>query len=231
MAIADKIQLNAQARTVTGQKVKTVRKQGFLPAVVYGHDFKPVNIQIPFKEFEKVYTEAGESTLVYLNIDGQTHPTIIHDVIRDPVSDVLQHADFYKVRLDEKIHADIQLNFIGEAPAVKSLGGILVKNITQLEVEGFPQDLPNKMDVDISKLIDFKSHILVKDLPFSSKIIVKAKPEEIICLIQEPISEEQLKADLETPTSTTEDVEIIKKEKPEEEPTEGEITTETPEKK
>jgi large subunit ribosomal protein L25 len=227
MAKTDKIQLTAENREVIGRKVKTIRKKGMLPAVVYGHNFESLSVQIPFKDFEKVYTEAGESTLVYLNVDGKELPTIIHDVVTDPISDKYLHADFYKVRLDEKIHAKIELEFVGEAPAIKSLGGILVKNISEIEVEGFPQDLPNKMEVDISKLIDFKSHITVKDLPFSSKVAVKAKPEEIVVLIQEPISEEELKAQLETPTTAPEEVEVIKKEKPEGEPAEETPAPET----
>lgn len=213
-----KIELKAGKRELMGKKVKTLRHQGFIPAVVYGHKFPSISIQVPTKDFEKVYTEASESTLVYLNVDGQSYPTIIHDVVRDPLNDKFQHADFYKVKLDEKIHAKIQLNFIGEAPAVKSLGGILVKNISEIEVEGFPQDLPNKIDVDISGMTEFRSHILIGDLPISDKINIKIKPEEIVALIQEPISEEELKAQLETPVAAApEEVEVIKKEKLEEE--------------
>lgn len=213
----DKIQLKAELRDVTGRKVKAIRRAGFVPAVVYGRGLEPLIIQVPLKDFEKVYTEAGESTLVYLDVDSQSYPTIIHDVVKDPISDSLQHADFYKVRLDEKIHAKIPLNFVGESPAVKELAGILVKNVSELEVEGLPQDLPHDIKVDISSLKEFKDQILVKDLKISDKIVIEAKPEDIITLIQEPISEEELKAQLETPTVAAEDVEVIKKEKVEEE--------------
>jgi len=233
MSTSSKIQLNVEKRGIVGKQVKTLRRGGFVPAVVYGHGFQPINIQIAANEFEKTYMEAGESSLVYLNLDGREYPTIIHDVALDPVSDKYLHADFYKVRLDEKINANIQLEFIGESPAVRSLNGILVKNINEIEVEGFPQDLPNKIVVDISGMVDFKSQILVRDLLFSSKISVKAKPDEIVALIQEPISEEELKAQLETPTAVApEEVEVIKKEKPEEAPTEEASVKETaPEKK
>ncbi len=190
-----------------------------MPAVVYGHNFKPLSIQVPLKDFERVYAEAGESTVVYLKVNDQDYPTIIHDVVRDSVSDAYLHADFYKVRLDEKIHAKIPLNFIGESPAIKDLGGILVKNISEIEVEGFPQDLPHQVEVDISGLVEFKSHILVKDLAISNKLDVKAEQDSIVALIQEPISEEELKAQLEAPVvGTPEEVEVIKKEKAEEEP-------------
>ena len=213
----EKVTLQTQPRTIIGRQVKSLRKMGFVPAVVYGRGFKPISIQVTLKDFERVYAEAGESTVVYLKVNNQDYPAIIHDVTRDAVSDAYLHADFYKVRLDEKISARIELNFVGEAPAVKSLGGILVKNMSEIEVEGFPQDLPHEIAVDISVLAEFKSHILVKDLPISSKLEVKAEPEAIVALIQEPISEEELKAQLETPAATAEEVEVIKKEKPEEE--------------
>ncbi len=229
----NKIELKAETRSIIGRKVKAVRRAGFVPAVIYGRGLEPLIIQVPIKDFEKVYTEAGESTLVYLDVSGQSYPTIIHDIVKDPINDKIQHADFYKVNLDEKIHAKISLSFIGESLAVKGLGGILVKNISELEVEGLPQDLPHNIEVDISSLNQFNDHILVKDLPISNKIIIKAKLEDIVALIQEPISEEELKAQLETPVVTApEDVEVIKKEKLEEEPAEEIPTKEaTPEQK
>lgn len=210
-----KIQLQAILRTVTGRPVKTLRQGGFVPGVVYGHNFVPINVQVPVKQFSQVYGEAGQSSLVYLDVKGEQYPTIIHAVARDPISDAFQHADFYKVRLDEKIHAKVPLVFVGEAPAIKELGGILVKNLNEIEVAGLPQDLPHEFTVDISKLAQFNSHITIADLAIASNLTVTAKPEEVVALIQEPISEEELKAQLETPTATAEEVEVIKKEKPE----------------
>lgn len=217
-----KVQLKAQPRTIVGREVKSLRRQGLLPAVVYGRGFSTLNLQVPRKEFEKVYAEAGESTLVYLDVAGEQYPTIIHAVVRDPLSDILQHADFYKVNLAEKIHAKIPLVFKGEAPAVKELGGILVKNINEIEVEGLPQDLPHEIVVDITKLVQFNSHITLGDLAIATNLTVTNKLEEVVALVQEPISEEELKAQLETPAATAEEVEVIKKEKPEGEPAEGE---------
>lgn len=214
----EKVQLTAETRNIIGRKVKTLRKGGFVPAVVYGHGFDSLPIQISKKDFEKIYAKAGESTLVYLNVGKDQYPTIIHDVARDPISEEFQHADFYKVRLDEKIKAKIPLAFLGESAAVKGLGGILVKNISELEIEGLPQDLPHEISVDISLLKELRSHILVRDLKIAGNLVVHAKPEDIIALVQEPISEEELKAQLETPAAVApEEVEVIKKEKPEEE--------------
>ena len=226
--------MQAEPRNVTGKKVKSLRREGFVPAVIYGQGFKSLTIQVPVKDFEKVYAEAGESSVIYLNLGENNYPTIIQDVARDPMSDKFLHADFYKVRLDEKIKAKIPLNFVGESPAVKELAGILVKNISEIEVEGFPQDLPHQIDVDISSLKELKEHILVKDLSVSSKLKIEADSESIVALVQEPISEEELKAQLETPTAAPEEVEVVKKEKAEEEaPAEEEVapTVKTEEKK
>lgn len=213
-----KIELQAQVRTVSGKKVKSLRNSGYLPAVIYGHNFAALSVQIPYKDFEKIYKQAGGSTVVYLSVDGKDYPTIIHDVSVNPLSEGFLHADFYKVKLDEKITAKISLRIIGESQAVEELGGILVKNISELEVEAFPQDLPHEISVDITALKNFRDHVLVKDLPISDKVKVRAKPDEVVVLIQEPISEEKLKEQLETqPATAAEDVEVIKKEKKEEE--------------
>jgi large subunit ribosomal protein L25 len=213
----EKINLEANLRTVSGGQVAALRRQDILPAVIYGHNFEPISIQIPNKEFERVYSEAGESTVVYLKVDGKDYPTLIKDAVRDALSDKFIHADFQKIRLDEKISAKIQLNFVGDSEAITGLGGILVKNMSEVEVEGFPQDLPHQIDVDLAGLKGFQDQILVKDLAISSKLEVKADADTIVALIQEPISEEELKAQLETPVAGTEEVEVIKKEKPEEE--------------
>jgi len=218
-----KIELNVQNREIIGSRVSSLRKEGLIPAVIYGRGLEALNIQVPAKDFEKVYAEAGESTLVYIKLDKEELPTIIHDVSLDPVSDKIIHADFYKVRLDEKITASIPIVIVGESPAVKNLGAILVTNINELEVEAFPQDLPHEFMVDVSGLINFHDHISVKDLKVSDKVEIQAKPDDVIILAQEPAKEEE-----ETPTTETsvEDVEVIKKEKPEGEEGEGEAVEE-----
>lgn len=222
----DKINLSAQSRVAVGSGLRALRNAGFVPGVVYGHNFQPLTVQVPVKDFDAVYKEAGQSTIVYLDLEGQSYPTIIHDVARNAVSDQIIHADFYKVRLDEKITANIPIVFSGESPAVKDFSGILVKNLSELEVEAFPQDLPHEITVDISVLKNLNDHIMVKDLKLSDKVEVKSNLEDTIVLVQEPISEEALKADLETQAVTApEDVEVIKKEKTEgEESEEGEST-------
>src|SRR5688572_24766026 len=102
-----KITLQAQSRAIIGRQVKSLRSEGLVPGVIYGHGFDPLSLQVNYKDFEKAYKQAGQSTVVYLDLGGTNYPTIIQDVTMDPVSDKFLHADFYKVRLDEKITAHI----------------------------------------------------------------------------------------------------------------------------
>jgi len=218
----EKIELNAQIRTAIGGRLDGLRRSGYVPAILYGKNQESIPLQVPVKDFVKVFGSAGESTLVYVNVDGQVYPVIINDVARDPVTDNVLHADFYKVHLDQKIKAKISVVFTGESPAVRDSGGIFVRNINELEVEGLPQDLPHEITVDISNMANIKDQILVKDIKLGSGLKIIADAEEIIATVQEPMSEEELQKVLEEPTTTVEEVEVIKKEKEEEIPAEGE---------
>ena len=216
-----KLELNAQKRVIVGGGLNSLRKSGFMPAVLYGKNQEAIPLQIPNKDFRKAFESAGESTLIFINVDGQSYPTIIHDIAKDAISDDVLHADFYKVNLDEKIKAKITVVFVGESPAVKDFGGIFVRNINELEIEALPQDLPHEITIDISSLKNMGDQILIKDLKLSDKLKVIAEAEEIIATVQEPMSEAELEKALEAPTATVEDVEVIKKEKEEEVPEEG----------
>lgn len=215
-----KIELTAQKRTVTGSKVSGLRTEGVLPAVLYGKGQEAINLQLPMKDFEKTIKKAGESTLVYLSVDGQVFPTIIHDVSRDAITDAYLHADFYKVNLSEKIKTMVPVVFEGESPAVKDLTGIFVRNVNELEVEALPQNLPHEITVDISGLANVDDQILIKDIKLGEGVIAMAAPEEIVATIQRAKTVEELEAELAEPTTDVSAVEEIEKEKKEEEPAE-----------
>lgn len=212
-----KIELDAQKREIIGSGLNKLRQRGFIPGVLYGRGQENISLQVLIKDFNKVFQQAGESTLVYLNVNNQSYPTIIHDVTREPVKDKILHADFYKVRLDEKIKTKVPVIFKGESPAVIDLGGIFVRNINELEVEALPQDLPHEITVNISSLKNFGDQILVRNIKLNGDIKIIAGTDDIMATVQEPISEEELKAQLEAPTTAVEEVEEIKKEKKDEE--------------
>ena len=211
------IQLEAQTRTAIGGRLDSLRKSGYVPAILYGKNQQPLPLQVPIKDFIKAFESAGESTLVYINVDGQAYPVIIHDVARDPVSDDIIHADFYKVRLDEKIKAKVSVVFTGESPAVRDSKGIFVRNVNELEVEGLPQDLPHEITIDISSMNNIGDQVLAKDIKLGSGLKVVADPDDIVATVQAPMSEEELQKALEAPTETVEDVKVVEKEKAEEE--------------
>ena len=206
-----KIELNADIRTIVGGKVASLRRNGFVPAVLYGRGQDPISLQVPQKDFRKTFQAAGESTLVYVNVGGKVYPTIIHDVARHPRSNDIIHADFYKVNLDEKIKTKVPIVFAGEAPAVKDLGGIFIRNLNELEVEALPADLPHEISIDISKLVNFGDQILTKDINAGKGVTIHGNMEEIVAIVKEPISQEELDKELEA-TSSVDDVKIVEKE-------------------
>lgn len=235
-ATSKKLELAASAREITGARVRHLRADGILPAVLYGKGQEAVNLQVPMKDFEHTYREAGESTLIYLNVGNDIYPTIIKDVGRDAVSGAPIHADFYKVSLTEKIKAMVPVVFVGESVAVKDLKAIFVRNVNELEVEALPQNLPHEISVDISSLANFGDQITLGDIKVADAVLVGGA-DEIIATVQEPKSEEELAAELAEPTTDVSAVEEIKPEKPveTEEGAEGETAPEAspavPEKK
>lgn len=209
----EKIELQAQIRQSVGRSLNSLRREGFLPSVIYGHNFENMPIQIKYKDFERVFKVAGESTLINLKIDDKEEPTVIKDIQKDPITDQIIHADFYKVSLKEKIKAKVPVIFTGESEAVKG-GGILVKTLSELEVEALPQNLPHELSVDISVLDKFGDEIKIKDIKISDGVSIQANPEDVIALVQEPKEEKE-----EAVAPSVEEVEVIKKEEKKEEET------------
>jgi large subunit ribosomal protein L25 len=203
------LELNAQTRKETGRKLRTLRGKGFIPAVVYGPGHKPVSIQVSYGDFKKAFEEAGESTLIKLKVDDHIKNVLIHDVSIDPIDDTFIHVDFYQVIMDKIIKTHVPLIFDGEAPAVKGLDGVLIKNLTELEIEALPKDLPHEIKVDISSLDSFDKHIRVKDLQIPAGVKVLSESEELVVSVIPPRSEEELKALEEKPEEKIEEVEVV----------------------
>ncbi len=227
------LKLIAQKRTVLGKNVKKLRKEGVLPAVLYGINTKTQPIQLDYKMFEKIYDQAGESSLVELEIEGQKPvKVIIQSVQRDALSDQFEHTDLYQVDLTKKITTEIELEFVGQPPAVKELGGVLVKSLDKIEVECLPQDLVHEIKVDVSNLKTFDDIIFVRDLKLPETITVKEKGEEPIASVTAPRTEEELKELDEAVEEKVDDVEVVKgKEKEESDEDEAEEKEEAGDKK
>jgi large subunit ribosomal protein L25 len=187
------ITLKSKIREVVGKKVKKYRKEGLIPAVLYGHKIKSQNLWIDFLAFEKVYKQAGENTIIELDTeDGKKINALIQEVQVDPVKGNFSHIDFFQIKMDEKIEAEIPLTFIGESPAVKEMAGILIKSMDEILVSCLPGDLPKEFVVDISKLKTFEDHIKISDLDISEKVKVLVEIGTIVASVAPPRSEEEL---------------------------------------
>lgn len=212
-----KHELVAEKRQVLGRKVKQLRKDGLLPANIYGKKIKSISVQVPLSDFAKIYSEVGETGLVTVKLDKDEYPTLIHNVQVDPVADKPLHADFLHVDLHEKVTATVPLEFTGEALAQKDGIGIVVEQMREVEVEALPTDLPESIVVDISGLAEVDQAIRVKDLKVDrSKVEIKEEdPERIVVSVAPPAKEEV--------------VEVVAPAEGEEgaAPTEGEVPTES----
>lgn len=165
--------LQATKRTLIGKKVKKLRKEGSLPAIVYGKDFKSRSVQVNLKEFQEIYKTAGETGIVELGLDRETLPILIHNIHYHPMTAQPLHADFYKVNLKEKVSASIPLEVVNEAPAVVNKIGVLLNILSEVTVEALPTDLPENIEVDIAGLTEINSVVKVSDLKVSDKITIK----------------------------------------------------------
>ena len=216
------LSLSAKIRKTLGKKAKALRKKGILPGVLYGPKMKTATpLEINLKEFEKIYKDTGESSLISLEVDPSTGPgqakkflVLIHELARDPLTEKLIHVDFYQPRLEEEIEARIPLIFEGETLAVKDLGGTLVKNISELIVKALPQNLPHEIKVNIEKLKTFGDSVKILDLKLPEGVKVQRSPEEIVAHVLAPGKvEEELVKPVEEKVEEVEKVEEKKEEK------------------
>ncbi|HMO78936.1 MAG TPA: 50S ribosomal protein L25 [Candidatus Paceibacterota bacterium] len=182
------IELKAEKRESSENNIN-LRKSGFVPAVFYGPKEKSTPIKIKLGDFIKAYESAGESSIIDLKEGSDEHECLIHDVQFDAVSGQPIHADFYVIEKGKKIEVSIPLNFIGESPAEKTLGGVLVKVMHSLNIKAMPKDLPNHIDVDISSLVDFESKIKTGDIKLSNGVELDIDENEVIALVQAPREE------------------------------------------
>ncbi len=186
-----KYKLSAEKRTVLGRKVKKIRKEGSLPANIYGKKVKSQAVVVKEKEFAKVFKEAGETSIIELMLGKVKKPVLIHNVQTDPVSDMPLHVDFHQVDLKEKVMANVPVEVLGEAPAEKQGLGTMVQYIDEIDVEALPAELPEKFEVDISGLEEVNAAIFVKDLKYDKKKIeIKLDDEEVVVKI-EPLRKEE----------------------------------------
>lgn len=191
----EKITLKVQKRETIGKKM---RKEADvkIPAVMYGAGIAAQNLWIDSVVFSRVFAQAGTSSVVSVEIEGEKKPVnvLIYDVQHTAVSNRFSHVDLYVLNMKEEVETEVPLVFVGVAPAVKELGGTLVKTIDEIEVRALPADLPHEIEIHLEKLKTFEDNISVADIVVGDKVKIMLDPEVIIASVAEPRSEEELEA-------------------------------------
>jgi len=179
----EKVVLKATKRDVIGKQVKAIRREGKLPAVIYGRHLEPISIVLDSHIAGMALAKISASSLVTLDVDGQEYPALVRERQRDYIKGVLTHVDFLAVNMSEKLRTSVGLAFVGVSGAVKDYNGILVHNLERLEVECLPGDLPERINVDIAMLKQIGDIIRVRDLTVSDKVRILADEDETIAVV------------------------------------------------
>jgi large subunit ribosomal protein L25 len=188
-----RLELEVSKRDITGKKVRFLRRQGIIPANIYGHGIDSTAINVDAKSLKHLLARVGSTDLISLKIDDIKNPlrVLVREIHRDPLNDDLLHVDFYHVRMDEKIKADVPLVFVGEAPVLKKVKNSSVLHlIDSLHIEALPDDLPHSLEIDVSSLEELDSAIHVKDINLGDGITLLSDPEQMAVKVIEARKEE-----------------------------------------
>lgn len=187
-----KLLLNVTERKVFGKKLKKVRREGNVPANIFGQDFKSQSVSAQIKDFTKVYKVAQETGVVYLNLDKKELPVLIKNVQIHPVNDTILHVDFRKIDLKQKIQTEVPIKVIGNSEAVSIKGGVLLTQSENLLIEALPTDIPHEIEIDITSIKELGQEVKVSNLPKSDKYEVKDDPNKVIVSVVQHKEEEIL---------------------------------------
>jgi len=197
---------------VLGKKTRFLRRQGITPAHLYGHDITSMALQCDTDALQDLVAHAGRTRLVNLEVDSEKPRTVfIREIQRDTISRELLHVDFYQVKRTEKIAVDVPIVIVGEAPAMKFKGRMIVHGINSLSVECLPTDVPPQIEVDITQLEEVEQAINVKDIVLDSGITVHEDPEQLVV----KVSEVAVKEEVEEVPEVEEEAEAVAEEEAE----------------
>lgn len=186
----EKVVLKATKRDVLGKKVGALRRKGKLPAVLYGHRIETTAIMLDAHEGSQTLSHLTSSSLVTIDLDGKEYLALVREKQRDFIKNRLMHLDFQVVSLTEKMRAKVGIELTGTAPAVKDFNAVIHTGLTEMEVECMPQDLPERIVIDISGLAELGDGVRVRDVVLSDKVEILGDLEEIIAVATAPKKEE-----------------------------------------
>ena len=190
----EKVVLKAEKRDVIGKQVKALRREGKLPAVIYGRRTEPISILLDAHTASLTLGKLTSSSLVTIDLDGQEYPSLVREKQRDYIKNRLLHVDFLAVSLTESLRASVAVNFVGLSLAVKDYNAVLVTNLQSLDVECLPADLPEGIDVDISVLARPGDGIRVRDVQVSDKVHILNDPDTMVAVATFAKVEEEVAA-------------------------------------
>lgn len=216
----EQIPLAAQKRTILGRKVKQLRRDGLIPAHVFGHKIKTIHLQVKGTDFSKVFEKAGETGIIELTIDGLTSeskakvaekkPVLVRGVQKHVVTGEPLHIDFYQVNLSEKVTVNVPVEIVGQSPAVDKKIGLLLTPLSEIEIEALPTDLPESIEVDISHLENIDDEIKVKDVKVDrTKIQILTDEEQVVAQIGELVTKEMEEVEAEIEAEQAEAAEAV----------------------
>ncbi len=190
----EKIVLKATKRDVIGKQVKALRREGKLPAVIYGRHTDPININLDARSATVMLAKATVSSLVTIDVEGTEHLALVREKQRNYIKNTLLHVDFLAVSLTEKLRTKVAIHFVGISLAVKDFNAVLVHALEELEVECLPADLPERIDVDISSMLKPGEGIRVRDVQVSDKVRLLADPDNMVVVATFAKVEEEVAA-------------------------------------
>jgi large subunit ribosomal protein L25 len=212
----EEVILKASRRNVLGKQVKAIRREGRLPAVIYGHHIDPISIELDLRDASKSLTGLAPSALVTVDVEGNSHKALVREKQRNKITGILLHVDFLAVSMKEKLRSQVYMEIVGISPAIKDFSGVLVTGSDEVEVECLPQDLPERIVVDVSGLLKIGDGIYVRDLAVPEGVKILEDSDTMVALITAQAAEEVEVAPVVEEVLTTEP-EIIEHGKKEEE--------------
>ena len=177
---SQKITLDVSPRKVFGKKLNQIRKEGMLPANIFGTNFKSISISIQMKDFIKTYRAARGTSVIYLALEKEEIPVLIKSVQKHPIHNLVLHVDFRKIDLKQKVETEVPIKIVGISTAVTQKGGVLLTQTNKLLIKALPQNIPTEISIDISKITEIGQEIKIADLTKSSTYEVKTDPTRVV---------------------------------------------------
>lgn len=191
------LKINARKRDVLGKKTRFLRRQGIIPAHLFGHSLESLAIQCDAKELAKVVSSAGTTRLISLKLDGdkEAKNVFVREIQKDAITRELLHVDFFQVRKGEKLTMDIPIVLVGDAPALKGKGRVMTRGLNNLSITSLPEKVPPQIEVDVTVLKELEDSIHVRDIKLDPDIIIHNDPSQLVAKVSEVI----VKAEEERP--------------------------------